>query len=118
MHDNDELASKIMLESDPYKLMSLGYKVRGVNNAAWLPEAKKILYKANLEKFTQIKAARDALLATGNDHLGEATQNRTYGLGLHLNDPAAMDISKWTGNNAFGDILEGVRSQIQRNINF
>ena len=55
-HKNDALASKIKHEGDPYKLMSLGRKVTGVNDANWLTEAKRLLLEANIAKFTQIEA--------------------------------------------------------------
>ena len=103
-----------MSEKDPYRLMSLGYRVKGLDEALWLPEARKILFKANIAKFTQIKVARDALLATGRDIIGEATLNRTFGIGMRLHDPAALDCSKWTGDNLFGKILEEVQTEIQR----
>ena len=110
---DDKLASQIMLEVDPYKIMSLGYKVKDYKEELWMQDARKILFKANMAKFTQNDAARNALLATGKDTLGEATLNPVYGIGLNLHDPAALDFSRWTGQNLFGRILEEIRINLQ-----
>ena len=112
---DDVRASNIMCETDPYKLVSLGHKIKGANELEWLPEARKVIFKANVAKFTQVTAARDALIATGNDILGEATMNVTYGIGKRMNDPSAFDPSLWT-KNIFGNILQEVRTHISKNL--
>ena len=111
--NDDKSASAIMNETDPYKIMSHGYRIKGYDEAKWSLEQNKVLFKANIAKFTQVSAARDALLATGQDKLGEATKNKVFGIGMHLHEAAAVDSSNW-GRNLFGQILEDVRTHITR----
>ena len=111
--NDDKSASLIMAENDPYRLMTLGYRIKGYDEAKWLPEARRVLFKANMAKFSHLKPARDALLATGNDVIGEATQNATFGTGFRLHDPEALDPYKWTGDNLFGRILQEVRENLK-----
>ena len=65
-----------------------------------------------MAKFSQVQTARQALLSTGRKVLGEATKDPIYGIGLNINDPAAEDPSKWTGDNLFGRVLTEIRSEI------
>ena len=110
---NDEVtAAKIMAEKDPYKIHSLGKRIQNCDEEKWQPEACKVLLKVNNAKYEQLCVAREALLATGTDALGEATLDPTFGIGLHINDPAAFDRSKWTGKNLFGNVLEQIRTHL------
>ena len=111
--NDDKIASEIMSESDPYKIMRLGYQIKGFNEFTWSPNIHTTLYKANLAKFTQVQAARDALLATGHDNIGEATKNAKFGIGFSLQEPEALDPGQWTGENLFGRILQDVRATIR-----
>lgn len=112
----DEVTTaKIMAEKDPYKIHSLGKIIRNSNETIWALEAYKVLLKCNIAKFTQHREAREALLETGTDSLGEATLDPTFGIGLTIHDSNASNKEKWTGKNIFGQVLEQVRAEIQKN---
>ena len=103
-----------MAEKDPYKIHSLGKLIRNCNETIWEPEAYKILLKVNIAKFTQHPEAREALLETGTDSLGEATLDPKFGIGFSIHDPNATDKEKWTGNNLFGQVLEKLELRSNR----
>lgn len=110
---NDDItAAKIMSENDPYKIHFLGKYIRNCDESKWQPEACKVLLKANRAKYEQIHIAREALLSTGTDEIGEATRDPVFGIGLTINDPAAFDRSKWTGKNLFGNVLKQIRAEL------
>ena len=55
---------------------------------------------------------RTYLEATGNTELGEANPTDTmFGIGLSLNNPAAVDKSCWVGDNLLGSTLMLVRDE-------
>ena len=107
------LLEKILKETDPLKIHTLGKRIRKYDETKWQPESFRCLYEANVAKFTQLPLAKATLLATGNDALGEATNDPTFGIGLRITDPNALDTSKWTGKNLFGQVLERIRSELQ-----
>ena len=110
--NDDKTAAKIRSETDPHKLHALGKQIQNVDETKWSQQARRVLYDANMAKFSQVHTARQALLATGHKLLGEATKDPKYGIGLNINDPAAEDPSKWTGDNLFGRVLTEIRSEI------
>ena len=112
---DDVTASEILKETDPLKQYQLGQKVAGYEEGKqrWLPSGKQALLKANIAKYEQHKAAKQALLATGDDVIGEASVNRTWGIGLSIRQKEAIDKSKWSGQNIMGEILMNVRELIK-----
>jgi ribA/ribD-fused uncharacterized protein len=94
---DDHSASKVMAESDPYKIHELGKRILNRNHGNWEPHARMTLLKANRAKFAQFDLAKQALMSTKNLPIGEATKDPTFGIGLHIRDPAALDYSNWTG---------------------
>ena len=113
--NDDEKASQIMAQSDPHQQYLLGQQVRGFKDgkARWMPEGRKVLLKANTAKYEQHVNARQALLATGTDILGEASPDLNWGIGYRLNHKAALDKDKWTGKNVMGEILMQVRDIVK-----
>ena len=77
----------------------MGKQIRNYDEAKWQQRSSQVLYDANCEKFTQLPLAKSALLATGNDHLGEATIDPVYGIGLCIDNPQALDSDKWKGSS-------------------
>ena len=66
-----------------------------------------------MAKFTQNTALKDALLATGDTTLAEAcTHDLLFGIGLSMQNPNAMDPTRWRGGNLQGITLMNVRTEI------
>ena len=112
---NDELSyNKIMAESDPLKIYSIGKRISNCDEAVWDAKADTVLYDANIAKFKQISAAQEFLLGTDDDLIGEATTHPTFGIGRHISDPMALIETEWTGKNRFGKVLEKIRTELRQ----
>jgi NADH pyrophosphatase NudC (nudix superfamily) len=94
--------------------VALQKKVKNYNRASWLPEAKRTLYLANMAKYSQNTDARDALLKTRDNLIGEASYNRTWGIGTSIRDPQAFH-GNWVGQNFMGNILMEIRHVLDPN---
>lgn len=112
-HD-DLTAAQIKAETNPYTIMGLGKMIKGFKPATWKKDVHSVLKKACLAKFHQVAFARETLLATNNDLIGEATLDKTFGIGLHLTDEAAKDPTNWLGENMFGNILLEIRNELKK----
>ena len=112
---NDESSyNKIMAESDPLKIYSIGKRISNCDEAVWDAKADTVLYDANIAKFKQISAAQEFLLGTDDDLIGEATTHPTFGIGRHISDPMALIETEWTGKNRFGKVLEKIRTELRQ----
>jgi ribA/ribD-fused uncharacterized protein len=64
---NDQMsAQKIMQETETFKIMQLGKKIRQFNKKTWQDRVHNIMRDANLAKFQQHENAKEVLLVTGN----------------------------------------------------
>ena len=105
---DEDAARNALLIQDPYELVSLQKKIKNVDRKAWFNEAKRTLFLANTAKYSQNSSAREALLRTGDNIIGEASYNRTWGIGSSLYDPQSMNLN-WKGQNTMGNILMDIR---------
>ena len=107
--------SQIMNERDPKKDKALGKTVANFDHDFWNSCNEEIVYNANLAKFSQNPELKEALLATGDKILVEASPyDKIYGIGLEASDPAARDPQKWKGTNLLGSTLCRVREALRR----
>ena len=112
MFNDNASADKIMLETDPVKMSNLGKTVKGFNEYVWAKQAPLVLHRVNNCKYEQNKSAKDALIKTGSRVIGEASPNKTYGTGVHINAKNALDQSSWGGDNMMGKILMRIRESL------
>ena len=112
--NENEIAQESLRLKDPYEMVALHKKINKVNHEAWMSEAKNVLYLANMAKYSQNAIARTALISTGDDILGEASRNNTWGIGGTIQDPRSMDTRYWTGHNVMGTILMKIRKIFQQ----
>ena len=104
--------SQIRKATHPAECKKIGDKVK-LNFQNWLPKAKTVLMKGCRAKFTQDERAKAFLLGTGDTTLAEATHNKTWGVGLPLNDKDLEIKEKWTGQNVVGIILTDLRNEMK-----
>ena len=109
-HDN-YARDEVMKETDQRIMKMIGTEIRDYNHADWLKEVETILYTGLRAKFLD-GAAKKYLVETGTKIIGEASENRRWGTGVHLNDPNALDHSKWSGSNFMGQTLMVIREDI------
>ena len=109
---DDSTAKKILDETNPYKINTLGKKVRGFEKNVWEKKAFDILKGVNMAKYSQNPGAKKALLDTGNRTIGEASPDPTYGTGVIISSPDATTMTAWKGKNWMGKILSDVRAEL------
>lgn len=106
-----ETANAIMNSTDPLQQMTLGKKIKGYDNTKWEKNNKdyEVLLAGNKAKFEQNFPAREALLETGDNMIGEASPHPRWGIGLGINNSKVMDTTSWGGENLMGKILVKIR---------
>jgi len=109
-----EKANEIMQEPKANIQRKLGRQVRHFKNDIWLNHRYDIVYRGNLEKFSQSPYLKTFLLETHDLHLAEASPtDLIWGIGLSANDPDRFDVKKWRGKNLLGEILMNVRDRLE-----
>lgn len=111
---DEEMYHAIMITNDPSKQKAMGRNVRNFDKVKWEQEAKVIVYRATLAKFTQNRDLWKALSDTGNRLIVEASPHDTiWGIGLREDDPRCLDPKQWLGLNWLGEICTQVRDDIR-----
>lgn len=110
----DELtAEKILAVAHPRDQKALGRSVAGYDDTVWCERRGRIVAHGCYAKFAQNPVLRDALLATGNTVLVEASPyDRIWGVGLAEHDPRVLDPRQWKGQNLLGVALIEVREKL------
>lgn len=109
-----EIAEKIMRETDPMTIKTLGKAATGFNEKVWNGNKQIIMFRGLMAKFTQNVELREKLISTGNAVLVEASpKDRVWGIALSAGDPDALDMNKWKGENLLGFALMAVRAELK-----
>ena len=111
-------ATKVLAAATPKAAKSLGRTVRtpegGWDEDLWVEHRRQIMVDALLLKFQQHPELLEALLATGDSTLVEASPlDRIWGIGLRATDPLASQPDNWRGLNLLGECLMVVRKQLR-----
>ncbi|MES1909599.1 MAG: hypothetical protein MHM6MM_002313 [Cercozoa sp. M6MM] len=105
---------QILAVNNPRKQKALGRKVRDFDAQMWHEQGLDIVTQGNFLKFSQNEHLAQALLETGDKTIVEASPYDTiWGIGMHFDDPDAIDPSKWRGTNLLGQALMRVRSRLR-----
>ncbi len=108
-----EIASQIMATNDVAVIKKLGRLVEGYNDHVWNGIRQITVYNGLIAKFSQNEEIKEKLLERGDSMLAEcAVRDRIWGIGLSMNDPDRLDISKWKGQNLLGYALMMVRASL------
>jgi ribA/ribD-fused uncharacterized protein len=82
---------------------------------SWTSITTTVMHDAVLAKFNQNENLKTFLLQTGTNTLAEASPyDRYWGTGLRIGDKDAFNITKWTGANKLGHILEEIRTRLSQ----
>ncbi len=116
LFDIPEVADEIMEMTDPKLMKQRVRRLRRYDDAVWKTKAPGILRTALEAKFLQNVNLKEALLATDDNVIGEASAtDLMFGIGLSLFTKHALDTSKWRGTNLHGQTLMDVRGAIRNN---
>lgn len=111
----DEKNLEAILKADhPGAAKKLGRQVQNFDSKVWESHCFSIVVAGNRAKFSQNPEMRGFLLRTGNKILVEASPyDKIWGIGLKGDDPKALRVEEWQGENLLGFALMEVRSELQ-----
>ena len=115
-HGDEGKALQIKNESDPRIQKRIGDQIRsrsGDDNG-WEAESKKVMMKGIVAKMEQHQHAADALRATKDNVIGEASKHPFWGTGIPLHHRNCTNVNLWTGKNHLGKIMAQVRDSIRQ----
>ncbi len=111
---DDAILAKVLQARDPSAAKSLGRRVSGYDEAAWVARRFDAVVEGNHAKFSQNAVLGGYLLATGDQVLVEASPvDAVWGIGLAKDDPRAGDPNLWQGENLLGFALMVVRDRLR-----
>jgi hypothetical protein len=107
------ICEQILSTPDPAVAKALGRDVRGFDRRSWEEHRVAIVVRGNTAKFAQHPSLGAYLVRTAGRVLVEASpEDRIWGIGLGVDDPAARDPRRWHGRNLMGFALMGVRATL------
>ena len=115
MHFGDEAtAKKILRETNPKIIKSLGRKVSGYDDDEWAKHRENAMFQACYAKFTRNKKAHDFMMSLPcNKLFVEASPYDTiWGIGWEENHPNAAVPDAWRGRNLLGNVFNRVRATL------
>ena len=112
-HDAENYTAILKTDS-PKVCKELGRKVANYDGVVWEQRRGEVLKTALRAKFTQNEDLKQALLATGNSILAEASpRDGIYGIRLTAEDAASLAPEKWPGQNLLGKALMEIREELR-----
>ena len=106
-----EKAKEILETESPKIAKTKGRQVKNFVKEVWDTNARDIVYKGCLLKFSQNEDMKSYLLSTGNKYLAEASPfDRIWGIGIGIKK--ANEGVKWRGKNWLGECLMKVRNSL------
>jgi ribA/ribD-fused uncharacterized protein len=113
MNDKETL-DKIFKTKSAQKQKELGRKIRNYDEALWNEHKEDVVYYGNLWKFTQNPHLKEFILGfpRGTIFAEAAPWDKIWGIGLGPEDPDALDISAWKGQNLLGYALMAVHEEL------
>lgn len=109
-----EAFDKIIYEECPRKQKELGRKIRNFDQKLWDIHKECVVFNGNMLKFSQNLNMRDFLLSFSRHTIfaEAAPWDRVWGIGLAIDDPRALQVAHWKGQNLLGRIISKVRQEI------
>jgi len=109
---DEATAKKIMATTDPKEQKDLGRQVANFKPVIWDHYCCDVVRAGNWFKFTQNEKCREALMATGDSLLVEASPyDKIWGIGF--DEEHALDNINYWGKNYLGECLTQIRDWIR-----
>ena len=105
------LAERILLSKKTYEIKQMGGEVKTTD--VWNDKEEDVMYSIQLRKFQQNPRLAEALIATQNLELVEATPSKKWGAGATLSSNV-LKRHEWPGENKHGKILMTIRAKLIR----
>lgn len=117
--DNKDLAREAMGSSNPADHKVVLNKLKTQVSDEWKNKAPEFIKAAVKAKFTQNPHLTKFLLDSYPLQIGEASRDSFWGIGLSLESPDALDMTKWAaGGNLLGRSLVSLREELLETANF
>jgi ribA/ribD-fused uncharacterized protein len=102
----------IMGVTQPSAQKDFGRRVKNYSDERWNKYKEKIVYQANLYKFHQNPDLKEFLCSFHPFTIfaEAAPWDKIWGIGLAPENPDALDINKWQGQNLLGKAIMKVRA--------
>ncbi|RAJ06498.1 hypothetical protein LX64_01625 [Chitinophaga skermanii] len=115
LFNDEEMLAEILAADKPAVAKALGRKVKNFDPAKWTAHAYAIVKKGTYHKFQQNEAMKACLLKTGDKILVEASPfDDIWGIGMGKDNPKALHVDTWRGQNLLGFILTEVRDEFRK----
>jgi ribA/ribD-fused uncharacterized protein len=109
-----KMLTEIMNTKYPRDQKALGREISNYDDDVWSDKRFEIVVQANRLKFDQNPDLKEMLLSTGDKILVEASyEDPIWGIGLHFDNDAILDESKWQGQNLLGKAIMLVREELK-----
>lgn len=109
-----ETYEKITMVSDPRLIKQLGRQVKNFDETIWKLNAREIVFRGNLAKFSQDDELLNYIKETGGRKFVEgAIYDEVWGVKLAWDDPAIEDSTNWRGTNWLGEVLDRVYENVK-----
>jgi hypothetical protein len=107
-------AADILATNNCRTIKAIGRQIHGFNQAAWDGACVGIVVQGNIFKFSQNPKLCEALLATGDKTLVEASPtDKIWGIGLNEAIAKKTPPDQWPGKNLLGRCLMTARTVIK-----
>lgn len=117
MFNDTETANAILATDNPKEQKDLGRLVKNYIDSEWSDTRYNIMVEGLFEKFNQNAKLKQALLETGNTIIAEASPyDLVWGIGYTADQPEALEINLWRGQNLLGKTLMEVRARIKESM--
>lgn len=109
------MIQKAIQSKDPKQAKYILNALKGDHEDVWNESIIDITLEGLGAKFNQNPVLNKFLCATNNLHLGEASTNPRWGIGMTLDDPDVLDTTKWRAEgNLLGNLLMRVREELRQ----
>jgi ribA/ribD-fused uncharacterized protein len=111
LFDDPETFTQIMNETSPAKQKELGRSVKNYDNAIWDQYKYEIVARGNEYKFDDNVELKEFLCSFHPFTIfaEAAPWDKVWGIGLGPDDPKALDINTWEGENLLGKAITRLR---------
>lgn len=113
MAEEQDLVSRALTKSDPVVYKGILNELHNSKPEEWKEQVENIAMQGLRAKFQQNPALAHFLCSTHPKTLGEASPNKTWGIGLTLNHKEVLHTEKWLkSGNLLGRSLMTIREEM------
>lgn len=108
-----EIQQQILNTQNPSLQRELGRKVKNFDQKTWNENCQRIVYEANLFKFTQNETLKEVLLQYYDKEFVEASPiDKIWGIGMAYTNDLILDKKNWKGTNFLGIAINKVVNEL------